>query len=221
MWEHLALPWQACLNEAWDAYCADCVPIGAAVVSPGGCVLATGRNRIYARRESAPEFLAGVRMAHAEINALLALEGRAANPRECLLYTSTEPCPMCAGAILMSNLRVVCFAARDPWAGATDLYQANRYMQGKHMRVEGPHELEPLLFALQTEYFLGEFQRRSTSSDPLTKLDPLLASMSALHPAAVALGRALYQEGMLRQMRAEGQPARLVFERLAALRAAV
>jgi tRNA(adenine34) deaminase len=217
MWEQLSLPWQASLREAWSAYCAGCIPIGAAVATADGAVLATGRNRINTPRETAYDYLSGVRLAHAEINALLALQGRVGNARECVLYTTTEPCPMCAGAIVMCNLRAVRFAARDPWAGATELYQTNRYMYSKHMQVEGPLALEPVLFSMQTEFFLAEGVRRNGGLHPLTGLEPLLESMAVIHPEAVALGRSLYESGQLRQMRDEGESIQQVLQNLQAM----
>jgi len=45
-WDRLSLPWQACLEEAWSAYCASTIPIGAVVVDADGRILSRGRNRI-------------------------------------------------------------------------------------------------------------------------------------------------------------------------------
>ena len=35
-WDELSPPWQACMDLAWEAYCDDCFPIGAVVVSADG-----------------------------------------------------------------------------------------------------------------------------------------------------------------------------------------
>lgn len=40
-------PWRACFEGAWDAFVAGTIPVGAAVVAPGGAVVARGRNRIF------------------------------------------------------------------------------------------------------------------------------------------------------------------------------
>jgi tRNA(adenine34) deaminase len=37
---------------------------------------------------------------------------------ECDLYVTKEPCPMCAGAIVLSRLRRVVFGCPDPKGGA-------------------------------------------------------------------------------------------------------
>jgi tRNA(adenine34) deaminase len=124
---------------------------------------------------------------------------------------------MCAGAIVMNNLRTVRFAARDPWAGSTDLYQANHYLQSKHMRVEGPMALEPLLFAMQTAYFLAERARRDLKANSYYTIDPLLDCMTSIHPAAVELGQSLYQNGMLEQMRVLELPVSHVLHSLQAM----
>jgi tRNA(Arg) A34 adenosine deaminase TadA len=52
---------------------------------------------------------------HAETN-LMRLAGRQFSPEKlatCTLYTSTEPCAMCAGAIFWGNVRRVVFALSE------------------------------------------------------------------------------------------------------------
>src|SRR3989304_2547898 len=94
MWDWLSLPWQACFEEAWAAYCTGSVPVGAVVVDAGGVILSRGRNRI---NDSAGEgsYLHGQTLAHAEINALVALNSGEVDRHNCTLYTTTEPCPLC------------------------------------------------------------------------------------------------------------------------------
>ena len=46
-WGTLAPPWQACLEGAWQAYCAGSLPIGAVVTDAAGAILSRGRNRRY------------------------------------------------------------------------------------------------------------------------------------------------------------------------------
>jgi len=110
-WTALAPPWQACLDEAWASWRAGCFGIGAVVVDGRGQIVARGRNRITEERRQ-PGVLAGSAMAHAEMNALASLplgsyEGHA-------LYTSLEPCLMCASTIVLLRFPVVHFAAADP-----------------------------------------------------------------------------------------------------------
>ena len=43
---------------------------------------------------------------------------------QCVLYVTLEPCPMCAGAIVLARLPMLVYGANDPKAGACDtLYQ--------------------------------------------------------------------------------------------------
>lgn len=218
MWSNLSLPWRAALIAAWEASCAGSVPIGAAIATQDGSVLTTGRNRLYEPRDNSLDYLSGVRIAHAEINALMALESHAVNPKACILYTTTEPCPMCAGAIVMANIRTVRFGARDPWAGSTELYETSRYMRGKNMQVEGPanrpdgYRFEALLFAFQAEYFLRGVV--PSADGKKNGRDMLLEHMDMTSATGMALGRALLQNGALEHMRSEGLPANIVFDTL-------
>jgi len=41
-WETLAEPWQGCLAEAWTAYCAGSLPIGAVVTEADGSAYGVG-----------------------------------------------------------------------------------------------------------------------------------------------------------------------------------
>ena len=184
--------------------------MGRAACSPLGATACTSS------RADCTAYLAGNPIAHAEINALLALDYAAANPRECVLYTTTEPCPMCAGAILMAGLRQVCFGSRDPWAGASHLFADEPYMRSKHVRVEGPPSpaFEDLLVALQAGYFLTESARRGPGSN-LDRAGPFFASLAAAVPRGVALGDRLHQTGLLETLRAAGTPPDEAIDRLA------
>jgi len=98
--------------EAHAAEAAGEVPVGAILVAPGGeTILARGSNQVL--RTSDPT-------AHAEIVALRAGGQALGNYRllGCTLYTTLEPCAMCAGAILHARLARLVYAAPDPKAGA-------------------------------------------------------------------------------------------------------
>ncbi len=184
----LAEPWLACLEEAWAAYKAGSLPIGAAYVAADGTVFLRGRNRI----EEPPggEGLSGSRVAHAEMNVLRqAPTASFAEMKAGALYTSLEPCPMCFGAALMCGVREIRYAARDGWAGAASLSAANPYVASKHMRVTGPEPLvEAVSLVLLTETSLRRASPRS--------LD-IVAALAEANPDAVELGRAWLREGRL------------------------
>lgn len=100
---------QEALLEAQKAAQLEEVPIGAVVVKD---------NQIIGRGHNIRE-LARLATGHAEIQAIQAanqtieawrLEGAS-------LYVTLEPCPMCAGAIIMARLDKVIYAASDPKGG--------------------------------------------------------------------------------------------------------
>ncbi|MBE9136057.1 nucleoside deaminase [Nodosilinea sp. LEGE 07088] len=99
------------LELAEIAGAAGDVPVGAVVVGPGGVVLAETGNR--REQDQDPT-------AHAEILALREAARRLGNwhLNECTLYVTLEPCPMCAGAIILSRLGLLVYGTADPKAGA-------------------------------------------------------------------------------------------------------
>ena len=87
------------------------VPVGAVVVSPTGQVIGEGCNL----RE-----VDGDPTAHAEVVALRAAARHAGEWRleDCTLVVTLEPCPMCAGALVLSRISTLVFGAWDPKLGA-------------------------------------------------------------------------------------------------------
>ena len=102
---------QLALAEARASEAAGEVPVGAIIVSTAGEVIARGSNRVV--RDSDPT-------AHAEIVALRSAGTALGNYRMlgCTLYSTLEPCSMCAGAILHARVARLVYAAADPKAGA-------------------------------------------------------------------------------------------------------
>ena len=103
-------PMRRALDEAQAAAVAGEVPVGA-VVMRGDVLVATTRNAMRAHRDPT---------AHAEMEALRAAATALGTERldECDLWVSLEPCAMCAGAIALSRIRRLYFAAPDPKGGA-------------------------------------------------------------------------------------------------------
>lgn len=99
----------AALDEARRAYDEGEVPIGAVVVVDGRMV---GRGHNEVDRQGDPT-------AHAEILAIGAACRSLGVPRltEGTIYVTMEPCPMCAGAIVLARLRRLVYGCPDPKAG--------------------------------------------------------------------------------------------------------
>lgn len=120
-WASLSEPWQIAFEEAWQSFRSGSAGVGAVVTSEDNVVVATGRSRVFDEPDgTAP--LAGTWMAHAEMNAL-ALLGRDSRKGH-TLYTTFEPCVMCAATIRIYRLPRVVYAAGDPvWDGLDDLFR--------------------------------------------------------------------------------------------------
>ena len=100
---------QQALDEARKALETGEVPVGAAVVC-GDEVIALAHNE----REAT-----GDPTAHAEVLAIRRAAKKLGRRRltGCTLYVTLEPCPMCAGAIVMAELDGVYYGAADRTAG--------------------------------------------------------------------------------------------------------
>jgi tRNA(adenine34) deaminase len=98
------------LIEAGKAAACGEVPIGAIVVRDGD-VIATAHNRRETDRDPT---------AHAEVLAIRSAAAALGAWRlgGCTLYVTIEPCPMCAGAIVLARIDQLVFGAPDPKAGA-------------------------------------------------------------------------------------------------------
>jgi tRNA(adenine34) deaminase len=93
------------LDLALEAEAAGEVPVGAVVVVAGE-IIGRGRNSPIERSDPT---------AHAEILALREACAAAGNYRleGAILYTTLEPCVMCAGALVAARIAKVVFGARD------------------------------------------------------------------------------------------------------------
>ena len=158
--------------------------------------MSRGRNRIREQTTEGKQF-AGNRLAHAELNALMALNWQAVNVYGCKLYSVIEPCPMCLGAVRMAHMREVQYAVRDGGAGAAALVDnAPPYFVNLPIQVSGSQdaELEELLMAVQVEATFSQLH-----PNPMNWIEFLAGDL----PRAVALGQHLFEKRLLQQWKEE------------------
>jgi tRNA(adenine34) deaminase len=91
------------------------VPIGAVIVDPDGEVLAAASNRTIEDVDPT---------AHAEILALRQAASRMGNYRltGCTVYSTIEPCAMCAGALVNARVSRLVYGAADERFGAVETH---------------------------------------------------------------------------------------------------
>ena len=98
------------LEQARVAAAAGEVPVGALVIKDGQ-VLGRGHNRNLQEHDPT---------AHAEIIALRQAAAQSGNHRlaGCTMFSTIEPCSMCAGALVHARIARLVYGASDPKAGA-------------------------------------------------------------------------------------------------------
>jgi len=101
------------LEEAQKAYDAGEVPIGAVLVDESGTVISCGHNMRETWQDAT---------AHAEMIAIREACRRLSKWRlsGLTLFVTIEPCPMCAGALVMSRVDRLVYGSTDAKAGASE-----------------------------------------------------------------------------------------------------
>ena len=116
---------KAAFREAEKAFEQDEVPIGAVVVQ-NGQIIGRGYNQCESLIDPT---------AHAEIIAITSASNTIKDWRlkDCQLYVTKEPCPMCAGALINARINMVIFGMYDEKEGCCgSLYQLCRDNRFKH-----------------------------------------------------------------------------------------
>src|SRR4030081_2405564 len=100
------------LRAAREARALDEVPIGTCIVM-GGELVAVAGNRT--RTDCDPT-------AHAEMVALREAARKSGNYRlpDAVVYSTIEPCAMCAGALIQARVKLLVYGATDEKAGAVE-----------------------------------------------------------------------------------------------------
>ena len=98
------------------------VPVGCVIVDRDGNVIGKGRNRRIEKNDAT---------AHAEMEAIREASAYLRDWRldGCTMVVTLEPCPMCAGAIIMCRVSTLVFGAREALTGSVgsviDLFSEN------------------------------------------------------------------------------------------------
>lgn len=100
---------QQAYKEALSAEKEGEVPVGAVIVA-NNRIIARGHNQVEALQDAT---------AHAEVIAMTSAMSFLGSKylRDCTLYVTLEPCLMCAGGIMWSQLDRIVYGAEDPKQG--------------------------------------------------------------------------------------------------------
>lgn len=121
------------------------IPVGAVLVR-GGEVVAKERNRVQELGDTT---------AHAEALAIKSASKAIGEKylSECTLYVTLEPCPMCAGAIVLSKVGRLVFGASDIKAGAC----GSLYMIASDKRLNHRAEITAGIMEQECKNMLKEY----------------------------------------------------------------
>jgi len=126
---------QAAIDEARQGLSAGGIPIGSVVVHSGR-IVGRGHNR---RVQSGSAIL------HAEMDALERVGRKpAVFYRECTLYTTLSPCPMCSGAIVLYKIPKVVIGENTSFMGE------EKWLESHGVRLEVRND--PQCIALMREF---------------------------------------------------------------------
>ncbi len=134
------------LREAEQAFREDEVPVGAVIVHDGRIVGSAHNQREQLSDPTAHAEMIAITQAAAALGSWR-LEG-------CTLYVTLEPCPMCAGAILLARIPSLVYGATDPKAGAVDsLFQLMNDARLNHQVQVVRHVLADQCGEMLTRFF--------------------------------------------------------------------
>ncbi|MEM9131648.1 MAG: nucleoside deaminase [Actinomycetota bacterium] len=208
VWGALAVPWWTAFEQAWQSWTEGNLGIGAVLVDPAtGATVAEGRNQVHVGGD-APLALHGNFMAHAEMNAFAAMASFRADGLH--LFTTLEPCFMCAATSIFLHVEHVNYAVADEYFdGMHDLWQAHPYPRRHIPERTGPLPAPLAAFAR----LLPLSAQLRTSAD-----DGVLAAATEAWSAVVSLAREVAVDGTLEAVDADdgsaGDALRALWPRL-------
>ena len=184
MWNDLSKAWQTAFSAGWESFKNGSIPIGAVISDENGKIICTGRNRVK-------EITNGnSRIAHAETDCLLHLDtGQYPDLKSYTLYACMEPCPMCMGTIVMSNLRKLRIAAKDGHCGAVHYCEDDSYIRSKN--IDAVFELGDMQLVQLTIQTYFELKNNGGASNPI------IECFAADCHRAVNIAKTLYADRIL------------------------
>lgn len=189
-WREAPLPVRRCLELAYQSLADGGLPVGSVLTDAGGAIVAEGRNRAY-DPPGGPDALQGTPLAHAEMNALAAAR-TAWDLSSHTMWSTQEPCSMCASAIAFTGVGAVRFLAPDPWSLATGGLDRAFVPTEVVERTAGPAEDLWLVFA-NVLFLLGIASKMGIDH-------PTVSGNRELEPETAAIVLELIVEGLTAPM---------------------
>ncbi len=166
-------PMKTAIQLAKKAMRHDDVPIGAVVARRGDRgdweVVGRGENRVQSKNNP---------MAHAEI---VAIHEATRNQKskfldDCVIFTTLEPCAMCATAISFARIKTVILAARDIKGGG--IFTNSRvYDTDSHLF--RPEVIEDLECAAEAGQLLTDFFKKKRQDKAKKRLENMMKTCKA------------------------------------------
>lgn len=135
------------------------VPVGAVIVR-NGIVIGRAHNQVELLKDPT---------AHAEMIAITQAASAVGDWRltETTLYVTKEPCPMCAGAIVLARIPVVVFGAPDPArGGAVSVFNILNHPQLNHRPTVLPGIMEDQCREVLQKFFQEKRSREPEVGNP-------------------------------------------------------
>lgn len=110
--DHDEMLMREAIKEAYLAEQNDEVPIGCIIVKDQQIIARAHNLRESAQKATGHAELLAIEQANSVLNSW--------RLENCTLYVTLEPCPMCAGAILLSRIERVVYGAADPKGGSIE-----------------------------------------------------------------------------------------------------
>ncbi len=144
---------QRAIKLAQKAALSNEVPVGAVVVYDNK-IVGRGWNQVETRKDASR---------HAEIIALKQAAKKLGRWRlsGCTVYVTLEPCAMCAGAMVLSRVDRLVFAAPDPKAGAC----GSVFNIVEDIRINHRIKVERGLLAKESSQLLKDFFKKRRSQN--------------------------------------------------------